>query len=81
MEVNQIASLENGLPVYVDRFACQADGIVVINRVKPHTAFRGPIESGLMKMLAIGLGKQRAPKPATNWGLNIWPNSSQPWPR
>jgi hypothetical protein len=59
MEVNQIASLENGLPVYVDRFACQADGIVVINRVKPHTAFRGPIESGLMKMLAIGLGKQK----------------------
>lgn len=59
MEVNQIASLENGLPVYVERFACQADGIVVINRVKPHTAFRGPIESGLMKMLAIGLGKQK----------------------
>jgi len=59
MEVNQIASLENGLPVYVDRFACQADGIVVINRVKPHTAFRGPIESGLMKMMAIGLGKQK----------------------
>ncbi|HHX01424.1 MAG TPA: DUF2088 domain-containing protein [Firmicutes bacterium] len=59
MEVNQIASLDNGLPVYVDRLACQADGIVVINRVKPHTAFRGPIESGLMKMLSIGLGKQK----------------------
>ncbi|NLM25631.1 MAG: DUF2088 domain-containing protein [Firmicutes bacterium] len=59
MEVNKIGELPNGLPVYVDKYACEADGIVVINRVKPHTAFRGPIESGLMKMLAIGLGKQK----------------------
>ncbi|HHT36830.1 MAG TPA: DUF2088 domain-containing protein [Firmicutes bacterium] len=59
MEVNKIGELENGLPVYVDRYACEADGIVVINRIKPHTAFRGPIESGLMKMLSIGLGKQK----------------------
>ena len=59
MEVNKIGELENGLPVYVDRYACEADGIVVINRIKPHTAFRGPIERGLMKMLSIGLGKQK----------------------
>ena len=59
MEVNKIGELPNGLPVYVDKYACEADGIVVINRVKPHTAFRGWIESGLMKMLAIGLGKQK----------------------
>lgn len=59
MEVNKIGELPNGLPVYVDKYACEADGIVVINRVKPHTAFRGLIESGLMKMLAIGLGKQK----------------------
>lgn len=59
MEVNKIGELPNGLPVYVDKYACEADGIVVINRVKPHTAFRGSIESGLMKMLAIGLGKQK----------------------
>lgn len=59
MEVNKIGELENGIPVYVDRYACEADGIVVINRIKPHTAFRGPIESGLMKMLSIGLGKQK----------------------
>lgn len=59
MEVNKIGELPNGLPVYVDKNACEADGIVVINRIKPHTAFRGPIESGLMKMLSIGLGKQK----------------------
>lgn len=59
MEVVQIDALPNGLPVYVDKIAAQADAIIVINRVKPHTAFRGRIESGLMKMLVIGLGKQK----------------------
>ncbi|MBP1996506.1 lactate racemase domain-containing protein [Paenibacillus eucommiae] len=59
MEVIQIDSLSNGLPVYVDKIAAEADAIVVINRVKPHTAFRGKIESGIMKMIAIGLGKQK----------------------
>lgn len=52
---------DNGvlLPVYIDRAAYAADGIVVVNRIKPHSAFRGPIESGLTKMLCIGLGKQK----------------------
>lgn len=59
MEVVKIGELANGLPVYVDQFASKADGIVVINRVKPHTAFRGPVESGIMKMISIGLGKQK----------------------
>ncbi|UOF89313.1 nickel-dependent lactate racemase [Fodinisporobacter ferrooxydans] len=59
MEVVKIGELPNGLPVYVDTFASKADGIVVINRVKPHTAFRGPVESGIMKMISIGLGKQK----------------------
>ena len=59
MEVIKIGELPNGLPVYVDKLASQADGIVVINRVKPHTAFRGPVESGVMKMISIGLGKQK----------------------
>jgi hypothetical protein len=58
MEVASIGDLEPGLPVYVAQSALQADGIVVINRVKPHTAFRGPIESGIAKMLTIGMGKQ-----------------------
>jgi hypothetical protein len=59
MEVVKIDELPNGLPVYVDKIASTADAIVVINRVKPHTAFRGRIESGIMKMIAIGLGKQK----------------------
>lgn len=59
MDVVVIDTLDNGLPVYVDRFAMEADAIVVINRIKPHTAFRGPYESGVMKMIAIGLGKQK----------------------
>jgi hypothetical protein len=44
--------------VYQDRHAAGADAIVLVNRIKPHTDFHGPIESGLMKMAAIGLGKQ-----------------------
>lgn len=59
MEVIKLGELENGLPVYIDKIASQADGIVVLNRVKPHTAFRGPVESGIMKMISIGLGKQK----------------------
>lgn len=60
MEVVLLDRLPNGLPVYCDKIAAEeADAIVVINRVKPHTAFRGEIESGLMKMISIGLGKQK----------------------
>ena len=60
MEAVRIGSLDNGLPVYVDHIAVtQSDAIVVINRIKPHTAFRGPVESGILKMLAIGLGNQK----------------------
>jgi len=58
MQVVQIGSTRDGIPVYVDRYASQADHIVVVNRVKPHTDFKGKCESGLMKMMAIGLGKQ-----------------------
>ncbi len=59
MDVAEIDVLPNGLPVYMDRHALAADGIVVLNRVKPHTSFSGPNESGLAKMLSIGLGKQK----------------------
>src|SRR5512135_3819995 len=47
-----------GLPIYFDKNASRADGIVLLNRVKPHTDFRAAHESGILKMLAIGLGKQ-----------------------
>lgn len=59
MEVVEVGHLDNGLPVYIDKNAYGADGIVVICRVKPHTAFRGANESGLVKMITIGLGKQK----------------------
>ncbi|MDH5556161.1 MAG: nickel-dependent lactate racemase, partial [Alphaproteobacteria bacterium] len=55
----ELGRLPNGLPILMDRLAMQADGIVVINRVKPHTSFSGEIESGLAKMITIGLGKQQ----------------------
>ena len=48
----------DGIPLFMDRLAQEADGIVPINRIKPHTNFIGPTESGLIKMLAIGMGNQ-----------------------
>ena len=60
MEVVQIGTTSDGVPVLVDQIASKADHIIVVNRIKPHTDFKGDIESGLMKMMAIGLGKQRA---------------------
>lgn len=59
METVQVGVSEYELAVYMDKYACQADGIVAIGRVKPHTAFRGRYESGLLKMITIGLGKQK----------------------
>lgn len=59
METIQIGTTENNIPVYISKSAMEADGIVVVNRVKAHTNFRGPVESGLMKMLVIGLGKHK----------------------
>ena len=57
MEVEEIGRNPDGLPIFLDKYARTADHIVVVNRVKPHTKFEGPIESGLMKMIAIGMGK------------------------
>lgn len=52
-------SKKNGLPVYTDRIANAADAVILVNRVKIHTSFRGPVESGLCKMSVIGMGKQK----------------------
>lgn len=54
-----IGRTENGVPIYFDAAALSADGIVPVNRVKLHTDFAGPIQSGLCKMLTVGLGNQR----------------------
>ena len=58
MEVIQVGTTATGFPVYQDRNASQSDGVLVVNRVKPHTGFTECVESGLCKMLVIGLGKQ-----------------------
>jgi hypothetical protein len=59
METVEVGKTASGVAVYMDRNAYEADSVIVVNRVKPHTAFRGTVESGPTKMLAIGLGKQR----------------------
>lgn len=59
MGVVEVGRTAEGLPAYLDAFAAAAHAVVFVNAVKPHVAFRGAHESGLMKMVAIGLGKQR----------------------
>ena len=56
MDVVEVGQLNEGTPVLLNRLATEADGVVLINRIKPHTSFRGAFESGLMKMMTIGLG-------------------------
>ncbi len=72
METVQIGETASGLPVFMDRYAAEADGLVVVNRVKSHTDHHGDTESGLCKMLAIGFGKQQMASrihPYGAWGL------------
>ncbi|MGE3807855.1 MAG: lactate racemase domain-containing protein, partial [Gemmataceae bacterium] len=57
MEVISLGNSSAGFPVYLDKHASEADHIGVVGRVKPHTGYHGPIESGLCKMMMIGLGK------------------------
>jgi hypothetical protein len=60
METVELGRVEGEIPVFFDKIAFeQADVVIPVARVKPHTDFHGPIESGLMKMIAIGLGKQK----------------------
>jgi hypothetical protein len=58
MEVIQLGTTPEGWPVYLDKNASTADHIGVVARIKPHTSYHGPIESGLLKMMMIGLGKR-----------------------
>jgi hypothetical protein len=57
MDVVSLGATAEGFPLWLDKHASQADHIAVVGRVKPHTAYHGPIESGLLKMMMIGLGK------------------------
>jgi len=73
MDTVEIGRLDNGMSVRMDRLAQEADGIVLFNRIKPHTSFRAPIESGLAKMLAIGLGKQSGAETCHSRGIDAVP--------
>lgn len=57
MDTVVVTETNDGIPVHFDAIAAEADHVFVVNRIKPHTRFTGPIESGLHKMLLIGLGK------------------------
>lgn len=59
MEVTRLGTLDDGTPVYCDRYASEADGLILLNKIKPHTDFKGRYESGLAKMMAIGLGNHK----------------------
>ena len=59
METVVLGTLPDGTPVHHDAIAAKADGVLLVNRVKPHTDFHGPVESGLAKIAAIGLGNHR----------------------
>lgn len=58
MDVVELGQLPDGTTIYWDRIAAGADAVIPINRVKPHTDYHGPVESGVQKMLTIGLGKR-----------------------
>ncbi len=73
METTVVGKLNDGTPVHMDKFASEADGIVVINRIKPHTSFRGPTESGITKMLAIGIGKIVGAATYHQHGMDVFP--------
>jgi len=67
MDVRQIGAVDD-LPVFMSTTALEADYLLLVNRVKPHTDFRGSVESGLAKICAIGLGKQRGAQVIHSYG-------------
>ena len=69
METKQIGYTKTSLPVHMDRNALEADAIFVVGRIKAHTAFEGPYESGIMKMITIGLGKQKGAETVHEFGF------------
>ena len=70
MEVVELGKTGSGVPVHFSKAALQADGVVPIGRIKAHTAFRGPVESGLFKMLTIGFGKHKGAATAHSCGFD-----------
>ena len=71
METVLLGYSELGKPVYMDKNAYESDGVIVSCRLKPHNAFRGPIESGPCKMMTVGLGKQKGAEQVHSDGMDI----------
>lgn len=71
MDVVPLGNTPSGVPVFIDRYAYEADGIIVIHRVKPHRHVMGPHQSGLLKMLTIGMGKLKGAATVHSFG---WEN-------
>lgn len=70
MDVVEVGKTADDLIVYYDKNAWNADWTIVMNRIKPHTSFRNRIESGLSKMMVIGLGKQKGAEQAHSRGVD-----------
>lgn len=71
METVLLGHSELGKPVYMDKNAYDSDGVILSCRLKPHNAFRGPVESGPCKMMTVGLGKQRGAEQVHSDGMDI----------
>ncbi|MGN9165448.1 lactate racemase domain-containing protein [Tissierellaceae bacterium HCP3S3_D8] len=69
MDVVKLGETDKKVPVYMDKNAYSADGIVVVNRIKPHTDFNSDTESGLLKMIAVGLGNAKGCATMHSYGL------------
>ncbi|MCZ6627738.1 MAG: lactate racemase domain-containing protein [SAR324 cluster bacterium] len=78
MDTVVLGNMPDGTPVHMDRMAHEADGVILINRIKPHTTFRGAIESGLVKMIAIGMGKIAGATILHNHGMDRFPEVLPP---
>lgn len=70
MEVVELGNTEEGLPVFADKHAMEADAIILCGRIKAHTAFEGPYESGILKMAVIGMGKQHGAETVHDSGFH-----------
>ena len=69
MEVVELAQGNSPIPVYMDKSVYQSDGVILINRIKPHTDYHGKYESGLVKMAVIGLGKEKQASAIHSYGV------------
>jgi hypothetical protein len=69
MEVVELGESTSSIPVCTGRTATEVDGLIILNRIKPHTAFSGSLGSGLSKMLVVGLGKKQGAETAHKYAL------------